>query len=893
VKPLKRIFIRLRNFISRRRGDDRLREEMESHILLQAEENIRAGMPPAEAHREARLKFGAIEAMREQYHAEEGLPLMENLLHDSRYALRQLRKSPGFTVTAVLTLALGIAALTTVATWTNAVMFNPWPQVRDARSLRFIDASVLGNQGYSVHYDQLQYLRRSNRSFGEAAAFSITNVNLNSANLQPQVLNAGTVSANYFQLLGVNPELGPLFSADANDRTYGAQDEVVLSDALWRSLFNADPGLVGRTISINQHPFTVVGIAPKGFLGIFGGLAEAAWLPLSSIRDLSPDAPPDPLERYGLQVVVRLRPGVNDVSAAAEIHTLAQTYMAEQHNGNRNGWDLNLRDSSHFERGMFYGISEQLPMLAGASALLMVLVCINIASLLGQHAAKRKREVAIRTALGASPSRIASQVIVETGILASFGAVMGWMASLGLSKTLYLMLPNFSVPLAFNLQSDVRTEALAVALAVLVTLVCGLAPLRQSLRISQQEALHEGGAVVVGTSRKRIGQQILLGLQLGICFMVLVCCGLLTHTALNIFRRDPGFDRHDTLTATVDLLRVGYSQERAQVFLTALLDRLRNAPGVASATLTTHLPMGDNGSGNTRGFSIPGYVPASGQEMLVVTDFDGPNFFHTMGIRLRQGRDFTPADNAVSPKVAVINKVMADRYWPEGNALGSRIVVDKVERRIVGVVPNFAYHSPDDTDPSPILFLPYLQGPTGYDYAILAIRSRTTATAIAGQLRQTVAALNRGLPLEEVRSLAEVTDEQYQGSRVPAELLGIYAIASMLVVVMGLYTVMAYSVIERHREFALRIALGSTRERIAHLVLRGTIGVALLGIVIGGFGSVAAVHLLRSMLFGVASFDPVTYGAAAILLLLTVLASGLVPARRAASVDPMQALRAE
>jgi predicted permease len=765
--------------------------------------------------------------------------------------------------------------------------------VTDVRSLRFIDATVLGNQGYSVHYDQLQYLRQNSHSFGELAGFSTINVNLNSANAQPQVINAGVVSSNYFQLLGVKPELGRFFQPEANDRAYGARDEVVVSDSLWRNRFDADRGLIGRTISINQHLFTVVGVASSSFLGIFGGIAEYAWLPLSSLRDLSSDAPPDPLEHYGLQVVARLRPGVRDITAAAELHTLARSLAAERHNSDSNGWDLNLRDSAHFERGLFYGITEQLPMLAGASALLMILVCINIASLLGQHAARRRREVAIRTALGAVPSRIASQVFVETGMLASAGALTGWVASIWLSKTLYLLLPNFGFPIAFNLRSDIRTEVFVVALAVVVTFICCLAPLRQSLRVSQLDALHEGGSAVTGTPRRRIGRQLLLGVQLGICFLVLVCCGLLTRTALNILHHDPGFDRHNTLTATIDLSRAGYSQERAQVFLTALLDRLRNAPGVRSATLTTHLPMGDNGSGNTRDFSIPGNIPVRGQGTAVVTDFDGPDFFRTLGIGLLEGRDFTPTDNATSPNVAGINEVMARQHWPKGNALGSRIVVDKIERQIVAVVPNFAYHSASDRDPSPVVFLPYLQGPSGYGYAILAIRSRSTAAAVVDQLQQSVAALDRGLPLEEVRTLEEVTDEWYQDSRVPAELLGVYAVASVLVAMMGLYAVMAYSVIERHREFALRIALGSTRKSVVRLVLRGATGVAVLGIVIGGLGSVAAVHLLRSMLFGVASFDPVTYFAAAILLLLTVLVSGLIPARRAASVDPMQALRSE
>ncbi|HEX8811555.1 MAG TPA: ABC transporter permease, partial [Terracidiphilus sp.] len=569
--------------------------------------------------------------------------------------LRHLRKSAGFTAVAMLTLALGIGALMTVAVWTNAVLFDPWPQVRDVRSLRFVDATVLGGQGYSVHYDQLQFVRQNGNSFNEEAAFSDSDVNVYSANGEPQVLHGGVVASNYFRVLDVQPQRGRFFQPDASDRDYGAHDEVVLSDALWRSRFDADPNLVGRTLSINRHPFTVIGIAPKGFLGIFGGLAEALWVPLSSLRELSPDAPPDPLQTYGLQAVVRLHPDIADANAAAELHALARSFAASQHSDNYNGWDLNLRDSAHFERGFFSGISGQLPMLSGASLLLMILVCLNLASLLGQQAARKKREVAIRAALGATSRRIALQVLVETGILAGAGAIAGWAVGLALSRTLYLLLPNIGLTLTFNLQNDFRIDAFAAAIAVAVTLTCGLVPVRQSLRVSQQEALHEGGAAVAGAPRKRSGQKVLLGLQLGICFMLLVCCGLLTHTALNIFQRDAGFDRNNTLTATIDLSRAGYSQERANAFLTELLSRLHQTPGVASVTLTTHLPMGDNGSYNTRNFSIPGYVPAKGQDMEVVTDFDGPDFFRTMGIAIRRGRDFTRADNFSSPKVAVIN----------------------------------------------------------------------------------------------------------------------------------------------------------------------------------------------------------------------------------------------
>jgi ABC-type antimicrobial peptide transport system permease subunit len=327
------------------------------------------------------------------------------------------------------------------------------------------------------------------------------------------------------------------------------------------------------------------------------------------------------------------------------------------------------------------------------------------------------------------------------------------------------------------------------------------------------------------------------------------------------------------------------------VFQAALLDRLQTAPGVASATLTSHLPMGDDGSGNTQEISIPAYVPAKGEEMDVITDFGGPDFFHVMGIAMRQGREFDIHDNASSAAVAVINESMAHRYWPKGDAMVSSVIVDKRPRRIVGIVRDYAYSDPANTDPTPVLFLPLAQ--QYQSDIIVALRSRATPAAITAQLRQAVTSLDSSLPLEGVRTLEAVTGERYQMSRIPAELLGVYAICSVLVAMLGLYAVMAYSVIERYREFALRIALGSTRAAIFRLVLSGSTWTAVVGLVTGGLGSFAAVRLLRSMLFGVAPFDPASYCAAAAFLLIAVFLSGLLPARHAASVKPMQALRTE
>jgi putative ABC transport system permease protein len=873
-----------------RRKED-LSEELKSHLQMAIADRIARGESPAEARRAATREFGNVPLIADVTRERWGWLRLEHLLQDLRSALRQMRRSPGFSITAVLTLALGIGALTTVATWTNAVLYNPWPHVEAPRALRFVDATVLGNNGYSVHYDNYRFMRESGHSWNDAVAFTQTQVNLTEPGAQPRAFTAGLVSSNYFQFLGIRPQGGRFFMPSANDHAYGANDEIVLSDALWRGRFNADSSIAGRAISINGHAFTVVGIAPRNFAGIFGGVAEAAWIPLSGLRSLSTDSPPDPLLHYGLQVALRLRPGVSDASAAAELHALAHAFALQQHGYNGGRWDWNLRDAAHFQRGLFNIVGSQLPVLFGASGLLMVLVCINIASLLGQHAARRRREVAIRSVLGATPARIGAQVLVQTGLLALGGALAGWAASIGMARGLYVLLPNYGVPLAFNLHSDTRILLFVTAVAVAVTLACGIYPVRQSLRVSQNEALHEGGAAVAGSSRNTFGRRLLLGLQLGICFVVLVCCGLLTRTALNIAKRTTGFDPANCLTASVALSRSGYTEQRGLAFQAALLDRMRSAPGVASATLTSHLPMGDDGSGNTRGFSIPGYVPVKGEDMLVVTDSEGPDFFRIMGIAMGQGREFDTHDNATSRAVVVINESMAHRYWPKGDAIGNSVIVDQRPRRIVGIVRDYAYSDPANTDPEPVLFLPLAQNYSSD--VILALRSRTMASAVIEQLRQAVAGIDSSLPLENVRTLEQVTGERYQVSRIPAELLSVYAISSVLVAMLGLYAVMAYSVIERHREFALRIALGSTREAVFRLVLSGSAWTTLVGLVTGGLGSIAAVRLLRSMLFGVTPFDPSSYCAAAALLLVTVFISGVLPARRAASVEPMQALREE
>jgi predicted permease len=809
--------------------------------------------------------------------------------------MRQSRRAPGFTLAAVLTLALGIAALATVFTWIKAVMFDPYPHVSDPRSLRFVDATVHGGNGYSVYFDAYEYLRDRSQSLVNPALFTLGVMDLSSPGAAPEALTGGVVSSNYFQLLGLKPQLGRFFAPEANERAYGMHDEVVLSDREWRARFNADPGIVGQAITVNRHPFTVIGVAPRDFAGIFGGMGELLWVPLSATRSLQPDPSADPVKEMGMQLVVRLRPGVSHAAAAAELHALAQAFarQRESQGANMAGWGLNLNDSAHFQRGLFGVIGEQWPVLLGAAILLLILVCINTASLMGQRAARRRREIAIRTSLGATSQRIARQLLIESLLLALLGGAVGWAASLVLAQSLYAILPSFGMTLAFNLGTDWRVLALVAGLVMLVAVVCGMMPIRQALRASQKAALHQGSPGIVGSGRNRWARTAALGLQLGLCFIVLVGSGLLMRTLRNVLDRARGFDRENVMTAQLDFSRSGYEKEKGLAFQIALLDALRDAPAVRAVTLTSHLPMGDWGSGNTQNAAIPGYAPAKDESMSIVTDLEGPSFFHTMSIPLMAGREFSLQDRDGATLVAVINEDMARRYWPKGNALGSTVVVgkDKQTCQIVGIVKNYAYHNPQDTDPNPVLYLPILQH---YQSTVfVAVRSRTTAEAALPALRDAAAKLDGALPLQSVQTLKQVGEVLYQFSWIPVEMLGVFALASLLVATLGLYAVMAYAVTERTREFALRMAVGATRGQIARLVVHGGLETVAAGLLIGGAGAFFAVKLLRSLLFGVAPFDPLSFIAAAAVLVATVLVAGLIPARRAATIQPMQVLKAD
>jgi predicted permease len=410
------------------------------------------------------------------------------------------------------------------------------------------------------------------------------------------------------------------------------------------------------------------------------------------------------------------------------------------------------------------------------------------------------------------------------------------------------------------------------------------------LKISQVSALHDGAASVVG-SRGRTRRNALLSVQLGLCFVVLIACGLLTRTLWNVVHRDPGFATDNTLVASIDLARAGYSEQKGLAFQRTLLERLRSLPGVNTASLTSYVPMGLSGGGNVRDIAVGGYQPAKDESMSIVTDTVAPDFFKELRIPILQGREFNDADSSTAPCVAIVNQSMARKYWPKGDALGGRIQVSKHSCEVVGVNRNIIYRNAAWDTGDPVVYLSILQD---YQAAFsMVLRSTGSSQNFLPELDRAVASLDGTLPINDMESLHDHIQVSYSDTKVPAEMIGVYALCSLLVATLGVYAGLAYSVIERTKEFALRVALGAERNRIVGMVLRESAMVAMGGVLVGGIGAFFAVRVMKILLFGVSPFDPFSAFAAVLVLVTTAGIAAWLPARRAASIEPMQALRAE
>ncbi len=805
---------------------------------------------------------------------------MDSIGQDVRQALRVLRKSPGFTAVAVLTLALGIGGNTAIFSVVNAVLLRPLP-VADADSLvRIFSVSRAGP--LTVSPLDFQDLRSRNRSFSDMTALDIDDFNLTGAEGEPERLHGAVVTAEFFDVLGVKAKLGRGF--EQGEDQPGNSHRVVVGHALWKRRFGADPALVGKSLRVNGAEHTVVGIAPPGF--DFPDSAQL-WLPITWEGDY---VTPDNRGAHWLLAYARLRPGVSLEAASADVVAIAAA-LSQEYPKSNTGFSAKL---TPFREELLGEVRPGLLMVLGAVALVLLIACINLSNLLLARAVGREGEISVRLALGASRGRVIRQLLVECAVLALLGAAAG----MGLSTwtlDLLLALSPQGIPRLADATIDGQVLAFAGGLALLTTFLFGLAPALAASRVGLARTLREEGHGGGGGERHR-ARAVLVVCDLALAVVLLVGAGLLLKSFYRLQQVDPGFQTDHVLTLELALPEAGYGANKPAVeaFYDQLLERLRALPGVRSAGATLNLPL--SGRGMRSSVEDPTWPPSPpGQEPLAHVRVVTPGYLESLRIPLRRGRLLDASDGGDGKKRAVlVSEEAARRLWPGVDPLGHTVKIGisfgsgDFGGEVVGVVGN-TRHQGLTKDLFPEIYVPYPQARS--NFMTLVLRTEGEPLGLAAAVRDEVKLLDANLPVARVRSLEMLMGEVVAKPRFYLVLVSTFAVLALVLAALGIYGVVSYAVGQRTRELGIRMALGANGGRVLRLVLGQYARLAAVGVAAGVLLALAASRAVGGLLFGVAGTDPLTYGAVALALGAVALVASLVPARRATRIDPIIALR--
>jgi putative ABC transport system permease protein len=893
MKMVRALALRVAGMFSKDRREQEFAAEIESHLQMQIEDNLRAGMPADEARRAALLKLGGMEQTKQAYRERGTMPLLESLLHDVRYARRQCRKNPGFTLTAVIVLALGIGASTAIFSAVYPILFRPLPYA-GADRITMVWESRRGERPMAVAFATFYGMRQRNRSFEALAVMSPWQPAMIGSG-EPARLEGQQVSAEFFRVLGVLPALGRDFQA--SDDQFHGPNNVILSDRLWRTRFGADATIVGRKITLNNNPYTVIGVMPASFEDVLAPATEL-WSPLQS----NPALPMDGREwGHNLQMIGRLRTGVSMQAAQGEgtviLHTLGQEYTkGYDSSGGASQAMLVYRLQDDITRD----VKPALLAIVGGVGLVLLIACVNVINLLLARGAQRQSEFAMRVALGAGRGRLLQQLLTESLLLALVGGILGIALAQAGVRALVALSPA-DLPRLNAIHVDSTAFLFAFAITTAVGLVVGVIPALQAARSDPQSGLQKSSRTATG--KQQFTRRALVIAEMAIALVLLVSAGLLLRSVQRLFAIPPGFTPSHLLTMQVqDYSRrpaaepqwPEFDAARARFYERAL-QAVREIPGVQDAAFTSQLPLSGDFEGNSLYFeSLPG-EKAIGAYRYEVT----PGYFATMRIPLIRGRLLTEDDKAGAPGAVLISDSLGRRLFPHQDPLGERVKMgpdmgrtDRSWHTVVGVVGDVKQASLALQDPDAFYTTP-MQWAWVDNVQSLVVRTSGDPTQLIPAIRSAVWSVDKDQPIVRVATMDTLVAESEAQRHFALVLFEAFALVGLLLAATGIYGVLSGSVTERTREIGVRAALGASPAAILALVLRQGMKLAGIGVVIGLAGALASSRALTTLLFRVSERDPVTYAGVTGALLAVAAIACWIPARRAAQVDPAITLRAE
>ncbi|HVN92706.1 MAG TPA: ABC transporter permease [Terracidiphilus sp.] len=861
-----------------------LQEEIDAHLQMAIADRVARGETAEAARQAASREFGNIPLVQDVARDMWGQAWLEQLGRDLRYALRQLRKSPGFSITATAMLAIAICANSTVFSWIDGTMLRPIPGARDTGELVSLQR---GERNFSPvpPFSYLDYrdLREQNHTLAGLLAYHHDWITL-TGGAQAQRVFIANVTANYFDVLGIKPVLGRFFLPEEETRP-DAVPNVILSYSLWKTHYAADPAIVGKSIEIARHPVTVIGVAPEGFVGAMPGLRDDLWVTL------------DPLgtdvwritHRSGgavwLNVIGRLRPGVSRDQAAQDLDTVMHHIVAEYPDDHLGENRITLDPMWRSPFGANGYMAATLPILLAFAAVVLLLTCANVATLTLVRFVSRRRELAIRQSLGANRMQLVRQMVLEGVVLSIAAGAVALVLTSWTSKTFAWFFPASSAPIILNGSMDHNVVIGIAVSSLLAGMLCGALPAWRSSHAPAIEVLKAESASVTGGSRNRKLLSALVVAQIALSLPLLLCSGLFLRTLRNLADANPGFEQDQILTATVGLNIAGYSNNEQQVIRHKILDRVSTLPGVKVATFTDWIPMSLT---QKKEDAYPeGYVPRPHESLKVAHVEVGPRYFESLHIPILEGREFTPDDDEKAPKVLIVDQTAARRYWPGQDPLGKKLRVWGMLFTVVGVAIN-SRHMFVNEAPEPMVYMSFFQ--QGYE-TIVQVETEGNPADLEPAVENAIHGVDSRLPVFDVRPMRETTQLASSFAVIESTLAGMFALIGLILAITGIYGVVAYRTQMRTHEIGIRMALGASRANVLRLVLVQGLWLTGIGLAVGLAFALGLTRFIARLLYGIGANDPVTVVSVVMLLGAMSLLACYFPALRAMHRNPVTAIR--